>query len=339
MRFYKVQNNTLEFPSVEVTKLQPGHVYNIKDLLETGKWKDERQVYFYEYNAPHSVWISADSVGRMPFAIQVNDSVRDEFPSHCLAKVILNEGNFLIHAHTNTDAGTDNLEEATTIFVFRIKDTNPDITNSIGNVSINIELINSFKMNDIIIAGHGILENAINHVFTVWNSAFGDYLTPKYSFNPGRVMTNRLFVRNEEGELVSHLDNGSKLVLNRNSFARNVVPGAFDTDIHEAIFMRCFFSKKFKNEPMIFVDGVALPMITLDDIPEYIEASSGIDMKMASSTIKKITLKNGFEFYAINNSGRSETRPIYKTTTNFATFALNNYELQHKSFSTDLSFH
>ena len=323
-RFYKVNKGHIVFPSVEREKLTVGEIYNISSgLITDGFYGNNHQLYFYEYSKPgDNVFIMTDRKGMKPFAVATNDCLRDNFPDHCLAKVLIEEGNHIIYSYPDTDS-SKKFNGMHNIAIFKIVQLSPAINHTVNpELSINVALINKYS-----IASHHDVPNfkdAIRHTLLVSRRKTDDYTTPKYCFNPGRIVLNRLFHREDEGEMVSYNDQGRRLVLNRNSKEDMIENNKGLPTPASNLFMRCFYSKKHSNEETIFVDGAKLTMLREEDLQDYIEKSDLTDTA-ASSIIKKAVTLHGQAFFVVVNI-KGEIRPIYTNSYGYATFPLGDKE-------------
>lgn len=315
-KFYRVQKGRLVFPVVEKENLVIGETYNMRSLITDGVFGEERQLYFYEYSKPgDSVFIMTGNTGAKPFAVATNDCTRDEFPSNCLAKILITEGNKILFAFPRNDSNK-NFSGVFNVVLFEVIELSPDVQYSISpEVSINIKVIDIFETSGST-NGNINIKEALKHTLLVSRRKTDDQTTPKYCFNPGRIVSNRLFNRDNNGDLVSYTNKGKKLVVNRNSLE--------GIDNEDNLFMRCFYSKKHVNAENIYVDGASLPMLSHDSVTEYAEKSN-LTPDIASALIKKAVTVHGIPFYvAINVKG--EVRPIYLNSYGYATFALNDKE-------------
>lgn len=339
-RFYRVENNSLVFPGIEKDKLQVGDVFNISNSLITdGFHGNDRQLYFYEYCEPgKNVLIMTNRKGQKQFAVATNDCVRDNFPENCLAKVLIEVGNYIIHTFPEVSSGRRSNINRHVVNVFKVIEVSPNVRFCINTkISINVRLIDRL----VLTTHHSVKENlrelreAVRHSLLVSRKKTDDFTTPKYCFNPGRVVTNRLFHRNEEGELISFNDEGKRLILNKNSPEGLTNVNGVDKRV-ENIFLRCFYSKKLSDEEVIFVDGAPLSVLQQHELNDYIEESN-ITREMASTILKKaITYHNQSFFVVVNVKG--EIRPIYKNSYGYATFPLNEKEQEFIKVLEDLKF-
>jgi hypothetical protein len=323
-RFYRVSNSRLVFPGVERGKLTVGETYNIGGgLITDGFYGETHQLYFYEYSKPgDNVFIMTDKKGLKPFAVATNDCTRDDFPEHCLAKVLVEPGNNIIFSYAELDSN----EEFTgnhNVIVFRITELSPNVF-----YSANSELsVNATVISRDVVSSHTSVKyfkEAIRHILLVGRRTTDDYTTPKYCFNPGRVVNNRLFHRDEEGELVSFNENDKRLVLNRNSTEGDIIDERDIVCPASNLFLRCFYSKKHMNEETIFIDGAKLTMLQEKDIEDYIDKSN-LTRELAASLIRKAITEHDETFYVVVNV-KAEIRPIYINSYGYATFPLTEKE-------------
>jgi hypothetical protein len=256
--------------------------------------------------------------GRKAFAIHTNDSVRDDFPQHHLAKVLAKNGNYIIYAYSE-DARDSNIN----ILILRILDNDPKAWYNKSVTSINVEVLHR-DVNVTKIMRLPFLKSALIHINIVIKNPYSDCVTPKYCLNPGRIVELRLFQKDMEGELVSFNDEGKKLMVSRKSYERHTSI-VQDGDILDNNFIRCFYSRKHKDEEIIYVDGYTLPMLDRHELSDYIEQSKDHPNFNEWTIVKAITTY-GNEFFAIQKFDTNDLRPIYKLSSGYATFHLNEYE-------------
>lgn len=319
MIFYKVINDSFTFPRVSVQQLELGKTYNLSSYIDCGEFGNEKQVYFYEHAKPYKVSaVMTDSIGRKAFAVATNDSVRDNFPQFCLSKVLVSEGNHIVCAYSENV-----LLESIHIVIMTVVDIRPNSVFEDGK-SINVKVTHKFCYDKDIVNLSEFMWDAVQHSVMAIRRNVGDFCTLKYSFNPGRIVLNRLFVRNEEDQIVSYLDDGRKLVLNRNSPEIYKQVGKNDGELIDTVILRCFYSKKHKDKNNIIVDGSRLRMVWENELPMYIEQSN-LTYDLASTLIKKVILPYGNHCFAVVNI-KGEIRPIFHSSKGFWTFPLNEYE-------------
>ena len=328
MFFYKVKDNKLVFPRVMKKDLEVGEIYNVNFLVEHGEFGGQKQAYFYEYSVPYQEsMIMTDPNGEKAFAVATNDSIRDNFPQFCLAKILVQKDNYIVYAYSES-AHSDEIH----IVIMKVVDVFPTVSLVSNEDAINVRVEGKFVVGENVDVGK--LKKAVDHVIMVMRRNLGDYLTPKYSFNSGRMITTRLFHRNENDDIISYLETGQKLILNKNSLEK-YKQGENGPLIDNAV-IRCFYSKKHKDKDVIIVEGCKVNLLWENDLELYINESN-ITREMASNMIKKVYTTNGNYFFAVINI-KGELRPIYHTSAGFATFALNEYEFDFIREVQDLSF-
>ena len=336
-KLYRVKNNSLDFPALnDITRVQVGEIYNITYMIESGEFKGKPQARMYEYNSKTDTNIITNSEGKKAFAIASNDCIRDNFPHRCLARIVLEEGQYILRA-VNTYSHA-NKQETTTIIIMKVVEVLPKIMYSITPTSVNVKILNKFVYDPYQFPKLGILDEAYQHLTMVHLSGgdFSEFLMPKYCFNPGRITTNRLFIQQEDGDLISYLDNGKKLILNKKSFARFEDPNDPNSPVRKSVFLRCFFPRIHQSDNIIFVEGAPLDMVDESDIAEYIRKSKLSDEEAVTS-IKQMRRTDGTTYFAIVSYKESVFRPIYRTLNGFGTFPLNEYEKRMNDAMYDIS--
>lgn len=318
-KFYKVSNGRLVFPGLDRSQLTKGETYNLKgSLLTDGMYGETHQVYFFEYSKPGELaCIMTGRRGEKSFAVATNDCARDGFPTHCLAKVLVEPGNHIMYAVPEVD-DTGKFTGKHTITTFEVVEILPAL-GAAAELSINVKYVNK----SVVAGDHDVktYKEAVKHLLFVSRRKTDDYTTPKYCFNPGRVVSNRLFSRDKDGgELVSFNDSGKKLILNRNSLEGLLYKSKGVYADADNLFMRCFYSKKHAHESIIFIDGARLTMLETADLQDYIEKSN-LTKDLAESIIKRAVTTHGNTFYVVVNV-KDEIRPIYINSYGYATFPL-----------------
>lgn len=320
MKFFNLVDGKADVPAINIFDVEVGNVYNIKNLLDEGIFNDDRQVYFYEFNSPYKESIIMTNMeGRKSFAIHTNDSVRDDFPPHHLAKIVTCVGNFIVYMFSADARKTD-----IHTLIMRVEDIDPKAWFDKAIVSINVKILYR-GVNVERIPELPFLKQAINHTNNVIKNPYPDPIVPKFCLNPGRIVEIRLFQKDYDGELVSYTDDGKKLIVSRKSFERTSSILNTDDEILDNNFIRCFYSRKYKGEELIYVDGYTLPMIDRMDISDYI-AKSKDHPTFDDWSIVKVTTTLGNEFYGIMKFGSTSIRPIYKLSDGYATYPMNRYE-------------
>lgn len=340
MRLYKTKNKSIVFPAVKRNTVKVGDVFNVNNLITTGYYSDKKQMYFYEYAkpfttdgmAPDGVVIMTDPRGKMPFAVATNDCPRDKFPEFCLSKILITEGNYIVHVYNE---GKD-----IHVIGFRVIEQCDDV--GYTSYSINVMAVIHYVIPPILspdvdpdLGELEFMKNAINHALHVNRTRSDDYTVPKYCFNPGRIISNRLFSRNDDLELTSFITNddikrkslsvaesGKQLMMNRTAVKDFI---SVDGDMIMNCAVRCFFGKKVIDEPVIYVDGYTLPILKKDNVDEYIYHSN-INSNRVSTMLYKIITHHDEEFYAIVDELNKEIRPIYSNAYGFSSFLLNEEE-------------
>lgn len=328
MDFYAVNGNDIVFVKLDQSQIEEGKIYNTPTRIKWGHYKFEKQCYIYEYCDPkNETVIIAREDGQKPFASATNDCIRDNFPKNCLARVVLSKDYYLIYAYyDNNSIVTSHTNKKLNFIVFRIVDCAPEFKDIPEFSSINIQCVARFDSGDI--PKTDCLDEAIQHVIMVNLNYCGEQVTLKYSFNPGRIVTTKLFQRNEQNELVSYTEEGKKIILNNNSF--ELYKDAINAEMNDNIILRCFYSRKFINKKVLFVDGIRVDLLQEWEVPYYLEKSNLSD-SAASSLLKKAVTKYGYEFYVISDVTRGEIRPIYKSSKDwgYSTFPLSVYEADY----------
>lgn len=343
-KIYEVITNTageleLVFPRLTgLDAMVPGKLYNLSYQIEAADYQGAQQVYMYEKHSKNDSTIIADANGDMPFAISTRDCYKDHLPYQCISQVVLKVGQYIMRCVTNPD----NPEEST-IYVMQVESLLPTINFQIEEKTINVKYITAINDRlDLLKAKKmGIfptLERGFFHINKIQGRQFPPYLTPRYSFNPRRIITSRLFTFDKkENRLVSFLADGTKLVINQKSNLQYKNPLDKNSGPSTGGFYRVFFGRKAVGEKVIYVDGVPLPMVKHEDLSDYI-ISSEVNLADATSALKKFVTVSGVEYMGWLSTTDDCIRPIYKTIDGYAKFDMNSYEKSMNSEIVDLIF-
>lgn len=343
-KIYEVITNTageLELVFPRLTGLEamvPGNIYNLSYQIETGSYRDIQQVYMYEKHSKFDSTIITDPNGDMPFAISTRDCYKDHLPYQCISQVVLKEDQYIMRCVTNPKNHGESV-----IYVMQVESILPTVNLQTEENTINVKYITSIKDRaDLLDAKKmGVfptLERAFFHINKIQGREFSPHLTPRYSFNPRRIITSRLFTLDKkEDRLVSYLADGTKLVINQKSQLQYKNPLDKNSGPSTGGFYRVFFGRRAVGEKVIYVDGVPLPMVKQDDLSDYI-ISSEVNLVDATSALKKFITVSGVEYMGWLSTSDDCIRPLYKTIDGYAKFDMNRYEKSMNSEIVDLHF-
>lgn len=308
----------LLYPTVDENKIKSridfdhaviGEQYTMLGVVRKESFNGKENMYFYETMVPRKeISLMTQNDGKPPFAVWTNDGHTDAFTSFQLSKILVNVGYHFIIGYRKENEPNAPIE----VMIFHIDELNVS-SNNFGMETTIVTLKEKSTISESI--DYDIFNPAVEHIHMLIDKDFSEYLVPRFSYNPGRVISVRLFQRQGD-DLVSYLDSGKKMVINKKS-------KLYDENIN-TLFARCFFSKKFQDRDTIIVDGHALPILQEYDLEMYIEHSN-LTESMGRTLLKKVTTTYGFEFYVVINF-RGEIRPIYKTAAGFLSFPLNAQE-------------
>lgn len=312
MIFYDIQNERTIYERIHPKDVIEGSRYSIADIISKEKYENDEKSYFVECHVPSKATkLMCDEYGRKPFAIATHDSPNDDiFKYFELSKILVRQGYHFIYNFKEEKNGLS------TILIFRLDElfNTQDVTRDI----VNTTLIHKLTSTDTIPSK---FNEVVQHSIKIFNSYQEDYLLPKYCFNPGRIITIRLFQKGSGDDLISYLNEDKQLIVNTKS------PLYFKKGqrvINNNIIARCFYSKKFKDTKYTLVDGYPLDLLKERDLDDYIEKSC-ISKEMSKLLIKKAYTKYEESFYIILNN-KQEIRPLYKTASGYSSFALNEFE-------------
>lgn len=299
---------------VRPEEIEVGKIYNISDCFERGEYRGNLNTYFMEYvYRNNEMYFMTKEDGTKPFAIATNDCVRDGFDTFHLAKIFVEVGHNIVYAYKlKGDKSYDPIR----FVIFQV--TNLNTTDGSKTDAMEAKAIYKFTSIDPMPQK---FDNAVQHAVEVIDCELEEQLIPKYCFNPNRLVTLRLFERNDKDEVVSYFGEGQKLIMNANSKARFTD----ERKVTNGGLFRVFFSKKFRNSSTTYVEGAQLTPLRKWDLEKYIQQSH-LEESTAQSMIKQIVTHQGNVFYAIVNLS-GQVRPIYKSTTDYLSFSLSDDEL------------
>jgi hypothetical protein len=317
MRFFGFEDERMDIVATNAMSVRTGREYLITDGIERGEYRGVNNTYFSEIVEPGSrVSLMTKKDGGKPFAVATNDSDRDEFEPFHLSRILVEDGNYVVYSFKDKE---DPEHSPVRFIIMEVINKQP--IDDLVRVTMQVRIVYQFTAIDRIPDPFG---NVVNHAIEVFAAQVSDQLIPKYCFNPNRQITLRLFQRNQNNELVSYLDDGKKIILNSNSFERH--KDSDKREVVETALIRVFYSKKFKDSKLIFVEGKTLVPLRRYELAEYIRQSH-LEESVAQITIKEIVTQYG-SFFAITNLN-GDIRPIYKSSNGYSSFALNMREMDY----------
>lgn len=317
MRLIEITNNIPNF--IDVQEAEIGKVYHIYGNIERGTYKGNLNTYFNEIVKPGKcALLMTKNDGSKPFAVATNDCERDGFDPFHLSRIFVDNGNYVIYAYRTKE---ESESQPAHVIIFETLNKFPEKQMNLETMEVKaICKFDTDEFNPNAMTGMNKFKDVVSHLIKVLDVYLPDQLIPKYCFNPNRLITLRLFQRNEKDELETFLSDGRRLVLNAHSKER-----IKDNKVINGGLFRVFFSRKFKDSKHIFVDGKALNPLHAYSLSSYIEESQ-LDSPVIKSTIKKIKTKLGQKFFVVTNLN-GEIRPIYESNQGYSSFKLNSYEL------------
>jgi len=313
MLLFETQDKLMATDQTKPCDVKVGIKYMIAGVIERGIYKGSLNTYFKEYlYRNREIHLMTRFDGTKPFAIATNDCERDGFQPFHLSKIYVDQGNYIVYGYK---LPFDKYYDPIKFVVFQVTNVQPQ-----GTMGMDMmEVVALYKFSSIDTIPFQLF-GAVHHAIEVFDCEMVEQLIPKYCFNPNRLVSLRLFERNEKNEVESFFNNGKKLILNANSKARLV-----DGEVTNGGLFRVFFSKKFRTSNVIFVDGKELTPLHKWDIDSYI-AKSYLDEDVAHSMIRQVVTDKGNIFYAVTNLS-GEFRPIYKSSGGYLSFPLSRPEL------------
>lgn len=274
--------------------------------IQAKEHRGEKLVLIDETNTEKGIMFITDEKGNQPFAVLTNDSFRDDMNTNkTLSSVIAKVGyKIFVASHSEN-------KQPTKIYGFKILGIDPHKEN--GDLRVTCFHAESSLYT---IDGHN---NAYKHAIKALRQKdVKVQLQDKYCFQTTRRVHLCLMVRDENNELVCRR-NGKVMTLNNHSYAKRDLMG----DVHTEGFFRVYYSKRFENSPLVYVEGVKVDDASMKIDPEEYLRSAETDL---SESLHVITTLGGMEFYAIITP-RGEIRPIIKLGT-FISFTLSEEEIK-----------
>jgi len=237
------------------------------------------------------------------------------------AKVMIKPGyHIIIFKYNITEINS--LNEFPQVFIHRVESVS-NLTDRFmfyANKTCKITLINIAKFDFNCNKKYGkynFVLDFINRKIINTHIIFGS--TPRFTVNPNRQYEIRLFVL-ENGEFVSYMDNGKKLVLHRKTkdYHYDRYKSSTKAKLVSGLLMRVYYTtKQLKYKDYIVVDGYSL----------YEGGYPSIKNESTKRNSKLLTVitKTGFRFPAFKHKG--EIYPTYSSWIGIQTFKLNKYEI------------
>lgn len=319
MELYEVfENGTVAEESTAVKDVKIGARYKALEIVSHSQFKGRPQTCFRETGFPtREVTIAITHDGEKPLAFETNDSKTDKMAAGHLATVVLRPYFYIMHTYINRE---ENDEDGVRSVLFSIDSLEQERYMNSDAITLRVlEHEYSILKFNFGAKFRPAVEHSLRGIF----ETEGDQLASKYCFNPNRMISIRLLVPDEKGQLHGYFDDGKPIFLNKQAadmqFNSLGEKGDFDT------IARCFHSRKFKNYDHIFVDGVPIRPLkeyALQSYRDYIH-----EQYNAPTDIKQVTTITGTKYYAVTNN-KGELRLLYFASSGFASFSLNQYEME-----------
>lgn len=240
----------------------------------------EQEYIFEQYNEDKMVLVTTNDY-RRKYAVATNDCERDNLQPYQASKIVLELGDKIILVHYGTED-----KSPKKIVVLNIDSV------SKRNKSVDIEATCIAKFDTLSYPEWAT--DIVKHIASeYYNRHMPCQMIRRLSYNNSRTIRYGLFTRNHKGELMMQR-NGVTYILNNNSTAQKNLEGQ---PVEEGIY-RFFYSSKFKNSPIVFVDGVHLDeRFTHFNTDDYINSkTTTTDIR---NSVKKFTTSKGSRFTGI----------------------------------------
>lgn len=320
MELYEVyENGTVAEESTAVKDVKIGARYKALEIVSHGEFRGKPQTCFRETGFPtREVTIAMDSNGEKPLAFETNDSKTDKMDVGHLATVVLRPHFYIMHSYINRDNNGE--DDGVRSILFRIDSLKKD--HYMNSDAITLQVLEHEYA--ILKFNFGAkFRSAVEHSLRGIFETEGDQLASKYCFNPNRMISIRLLVPDDKGNLHGFFDDGKPIFLNKQAadlqFSKLGEKGDYDA------ITRCFHSRKFRHYNHIFVDGVPIRPLkeyAIQSYKDYIQ-----EQYNEPTHIKQVTTITGTKYYAVTNN-KGELRLLYFASSGFASFALNEYEME-----------
>lgn len=308
MNLYKYDTNEHVNRGKAVTsfsEVEVGGKYIMADHDFEGYVRNGKEtVLLYERSNQNGIVFVTKYRGEQPFSPFTNDSIRDGLDSDTLSKVILREG-YKVYVVLHNDSDTS------------VKDMYIMNIDAIDCLDACITVTVEFK-GDTLTAPK---DAALEHISKAMKQRdIKIQLRDKYCFQSARIVFNCMMINNGNEKLLTERDD-KKYELNSNSYdRRDIISG----EVYPFGFYRVYHSKRMSGSPLIYVEGVRIPMEYFSiDIKEYIKT---LDYAGIADNIRVLTLLDGTKVYGIINN-RGEVRIIMNVGF-FTTFPLSDYEVK-----------
>lgn len=291
-------------------QLSQGDKVTITNYVAISEYCGEEQEYIFEqYNEDKMVLVTTDDM-RRKYAVATNDCERDNLQPYQASKIVLELNDKIILVHYGKDDKSPK----------QIDVLNIDSTTRRGKL-VDIEATCISKFDTLSYPEWAI--NVVQHIASeYYNRHMPCQMIRRLSYNNSRTIRYGLFTRNHKGELMMQR-NGVTYILNNNSSAQKDLEG---NRIEEGIY-RFFYSSKFKNSPVVFVDGIHLDeRFTHFNVDEYINSkTTTTDIR---NSVKKFTTAKGSRFNGIlqTNGG---IKIVIKVGREYQLIHLSTHEVEH----------
>jgi len=318
-----------DFKSYELDTTEVGKKYNI--YFEN---KNLKNCFLSEFVIPNEyVMVITDEKFNRPIGItrdgysdiEYKDVNTKSFNQFEQAKVMIKPGYHIIifKYYETLITRTSDLNKHPQVFIHRIDSVSNSADRFMfyANKTCKVTLTNIAKFDFNCNKKYGRYDFVLDFINRkIINTHIISGSTPKFTINPSRKYEIRLFVL-ENGEFVSFMDNGKKLILHRKTreFYYDRYKSSPKSKLVPGLLMRVYYTtKQLQYRNYIVVDGFSLFEGGYPNIKEE-------SIKRNSKLLTCIT-KTGFRFPAMEY--KKEIQPTYSSWMGIKTFKLNKYEIK-----------
>ncbi len=310
----KIYNLNCE--KVRPEEVREGNEYLLlENMFTVEEFYDKKFYYFFETVIPQKeIYLISKPTGEKPFSSATNDCLTDKFDYGQTSKIILNPGQILMYSDKRY------------ILLFKIKDLSDMKVTLTCVLSTTEENSGYTRLTQSSFAGKFVLDDLykfIKHGKRVIELDEGtlDQAIPTWSFNPSRILSIHLFKMEDKKlkDLVTY-DGDKKLLFNKNSKSRyhGVPPKSYESGV-----FKVFYSKRFQEQTIVYVDGFMMNLLKDYDVDEY--KLTGY-FRQNNPQLVRLRVYDDY-YYGVRDS-RGNYRIIFKEGDNFRSFILNSRELQ-----------